>query len=162
MDGSDKSKKKNRVGADEFALRKLNYGMKTESELRKLMVAAGYASAEIDETVEEFKTFDYINDERYVSELYRLGRNKGWSKTKISVELSKRGVKSELSQKILEEISADFDEKEEAFLIAKKIFDNSVSEGKPFDEKLKAKIGRRLIALGYNESICYHVINRLC
>ncbi len=157
----NKTEKRHNISATDFSLKKLSYGMKSEAELRRLMKAAGYADGDIEDTVRELKDFGYIDDERYVEEFYRFGRARGWSKRRIMRELFSKGVDGEISREIVEELSSETDEEEEAFLIAKKMLAAHLDSGKPFDEKIKAKIGRRLISSGYNEGICYRVIYRL-
>ena len=156
-----RTKNNNAASAMDFCLRKLSYSMRTEHELKKLMETAEYTEEEIIEALLSLKDFGYIDDNRYAEEFFKLGKSKGWSKMRIERELSLRGVGAGISRDIIEELSSEIDEREEAFLIAKKMLDAHISSGKAFDEKIKAKIGRRLISLGYNEGICYHVINKL-
>ncbi|MBR6473223.1 MAG: regulatory protein RecX [Firmicutes bacterium] len=154
----------------EACLAKLNYRMRTESELRGAMKGLGYEGDEISETLEELKSFGYVDDERYVREFYRTSRRKNWSKNRIVNALREKGIAASFAKEVLDEFEAssefadlglETDERAVALEVGEAMASTQISRGKHLDESFLKKVGRRLTSLGYDPGCCYYVINRL-
>ncbi len=154
----------------EAALAKLNYRMRTVSELRRMLLELGYEAEETEETLEELKEFGYLDDLRYASEFFRSSRRKNWSRARIIRTLKEKGISGELAARAIGELESSedasltgisFDERETALKAGVKMAESQIRGGRPIDENFLRKVARRLTSLGYDPGCCYYVINRL-
>ena len=137
---------------------KLARSQKTEYQLTTELKKLGYSSEEIEDLVRDYREWGYLDDANYAAAYFRYGRNKGWADARIDRELRKRGVSPEdISAGIAEEDQ----EPERAYLVASKMVKaGDINQGR-LEEKVKARIGRKLYSYGYGAGIIYQVINRL-
>ena len=168
--GKKTEKKGKKKSCLDKALAKLNYRMRTESELRKSLKEDGYEEGEIEETVEELKNFGYLDDARYIREYYKVSKRKGWADRRILNELKRKGIKSDFADNTIQDfkdsdefsdLNLEEDEKVTAYEVGVKMAKSQINAGKALDDKFMAKVGRRLMSLGYNSGCCYYVIGKL-
>ena len=126
----------------------------TEKELATKLVALGYPRDDAAKTAKEIRDRGYINHEAIAERWIEEGRKKGLGKNKIFQNLSLRGIEKDIIREKLENI--DIDETALAWDLAKKVLC-----GKELDEKLKAKVARRLSSNGFSPSIIYSIIDKL-
>lgn len=154
-DGEDK------LNILDCAYRYLEHRPRTESEMIKHLTSKGFETEEISDAVKELKSFRYIDDVEYGIMYLRYGFNKGRGLRRVRFELAQKGLSPEMIESAIfayedeNEIDLDDADEERAFSQGKKML---VNESK-VDEKVLAKLGRRLDRLGYSTSIIYKVIN---
>lgn len=154
------------MNINEAALRYLTNRSRTEGEMRKHLKAKGFDDEEIKETIEELKTFRYIDDSRYCGEYFRYAFGKGKGKRKVFSELREKGVDSETIEIAFEDYEAEegLDERARAFEEAEKVLrlaNIDVEAGDEVTEKVLARIGRKLQSKGYDSGVIYSVIGEL-
>ena len=154
----------------EAALAKLNYRMRTESELRKSLKELEFGDDEIEETVVELRAYGYLDDDRYIREFYRSSRRKNWSRNRMIRSLQDKGISQTRARRVIEEFetSDEFsdmglisDDRSQALELGKTMLEKHISQGKDPDDKFFGKVGRRLMTLGYDQGCCYYVIRSL-
>ncbi len=153
----------------EAALSKLNYRMRSKAELTKALAELDYDSDEISETIEELETFGYIDDKRFSEEFIRSSARKNWSSSRILRVLREKGIAKDIAEEALdvhlyeEESGTDLGsfDRERALSTGFKMADEQLARGRETDDKFLSKVGRRLMSLGYDSSICYYVIGRI-
>lgn len=154
----------------EAAIAKLNYRMRTEAELEKSLKELGYTEEDIEATLEELKTFGYVDDERYVREFYRTSRRKSWSRSRIVRALREKGISGSLANDTIDDFedSDEFtdlglsqDERELALKVGRDMARVQMGRDKPLDDNFLKKVGRRLTSLGYDTGCCFYVMNKL-
>ena len=164
------AKEKDKRTCMDAALAKLNYRMRTEKELRDSLRELKYDDEEIGETVEELRSYGYLDDARYVREFYRVSRRKSWSRNRIIRSLREKGVPNELIMNEIQEFeeSPEFsdmglstDERGEALKVGKDMLRVQLGYGKAVDDRFINRVGRRLSSLGYDSGTCYYVMNIL-
>ena len=137
---------KNKKTAMEAASAYLANRMRTVHELRKHLKEKEYDTSEIDETVDELIALHYLDDNLYAERYYEYNREKKRGIKRAAAELKERGV----DETIINNAGEDFlynnkvDEYEDALAVALK-----VAEGREVDDKLVAKIARKLETKGY-------------
>lgn len=150
----------------EAALAKLNYRMRSASELRSSLKEMGYEDAEIEDTINELKNFGYVNDQRYSEEFIRSSARKNWSTSRMVRSLKEKGIPAEDAEKAMREHIGSEDEgqsfgsydRERALETGLKLADEQIRKGKPMDDRFFGRVGRRLMSLGYESGVCYYVI----
>ncbi len=154
----------------ETALAKLNYRMRTVHELTVTLKELGFESEEIGETLEELKTFGYLDDVRYGVEFFRASRKKNWSRNRIMRAMREKGLDSETVAAAMDEMEnsedlkgtdLSMDDRETALKEGLRMARSREAGGRPVDEKFLGKVGRRLTTLGYDPGCCYYVIGKL-
>ncbi len=123
-------------------------------DLKKKLEGKGYSDEDSSEAVEKLLERGFLNDGEYAFSLGRKYAAKGYSARRIEFELMKKGLSREDAAK---EASKHRDgDEERALAIASKMAD-----GRDTDDKLKAKIVRKLTSLGYDTNIVYDIIQKL-
>ena len=82
----------------------------TECEIKKKLQGDSYPQAVIDKTIECLKSYNYINDLRYV-ELYYRSKVLRKSKKQIIIDLQRKGISKDVISGILDEANDDFQNK---------------------------------------------------
>ena len=111
--------------------------MRTCGEMREHLAKKGFSEDEIGEVIGEFRDFRYLDDEEYC----------------IRQELAEKGVDREVIGFALEDYYDRDAELERALKQAEKTI-----AGKPVDDKMRGRLGRRLVSLGYSTDVVYKVI----
>lgn len=129
---------------------------RTEQELRRKLMEAGYTQDIADRAIAYAASYGYVNDERYASSYIR-SRMKSKSKLTIRSGLLQKGVDREIIEKVfLEEYEAQEGEDSEAEAILKAIAKKTKTpESLSYEEKQK------LIAALYRKGFDLNKINRL-
>lgn len=130
--------------------------IRSTGELREHLKKKGYQEDEIQQVVHDFTELHYLNDENYCEQYIRYAQNKGRGATRIWQELAKKGIDRDIIQFAIE----DYVDQEEEFQRALEQAEKTLA-GKPLDEKMKGRIGRRLTSLGYSMDIIYKVLGRV-
>lgn len=179
-DDSNMEKKDNtsqgKVTAMEAAAKYLSSRMRTSSELREHLIRKGYSSDEADETVNMMTGYRYIDDYQYSLRYYEYNREKHRGSLRAARELAEKGVDAETIKYAREDFlySGGIDEYADALEIALKEISAAVSyelfetdsdeereTGFTLDEKLAAKIARKLDAKGFEKKDIFRVLDDL-
>jgi regulatory protein len=142
------------------ALRLLSYRARSVYELTERLKSKGFTPAEIDSTVEYLKEADYLNDEKFASELVATRiRNKAWGKGKIAADLHKRGLPKETADRALARLN-DEEEAATAKEALRKWCKRTHASPPLVDLELK-RAYRHLQARGFSASIIMPLIMKL-
>ena len=153
----------------EAAMSKLNYRMRTEHELESALSDLGYEKDDIADTIEELKTFGYVDDQRYSEEFIRSSSRKNWSSARITRALREKGISASMAEDAMESYleseetgySAESFDRERALETGLRMTEEQIAKGKVPDERFLGKVGRRLMSLGYGSGTCYYVIGKI-
>ena len=158
------------------ALSYLEHRERSTFELKSHLKSKGFQDKEIEVELQYLKELRYIDDERYCDDYIRYGRGKGRGPVRLQLELKEKGIDSELIQNAME---GNFDrtaEREAAFKEAEKLLSMKEKRSSDWDkessdefeldrtgsdEKMVAKIGRKLASLGYHTEIIYDVMGQI-
>lgn len=127
--------------------------MRTCSEMKEYLAKKDFGEDEIREVIEEFRDFRYLDDEEYCRQYINYACSKGKGPLRIRQELADKGVDRETIGFALEDYYDRDEELERALRQAEKTL-----AGKPVDEKIRGRLGRRLVSLGYSTDVVYKVI----
>lgn len=137
----------------DIAAKYLASRMRTCREMSEYLIKKGYDEDEIHAVITEFIDFHYLDDEEYCRQYINYACDKGKGSLRIRQELAEKGVDREIISFALEDYYDRDSEVDRALEQAKKTL-----SGKPVDEKMKGRLGRRLISLGYSTDVVYKVI----
>ena len=143
--------------------------MRTVYELRKYLKDKEYSAEEIDEAVEELTGLNYLDDYQYALRYYEYNREKKRGTLRAERELVEKGVDKEIIRNAKEDFLFEqkVDEYEDALAIARKevfvpadIF-GEAGTVKELDDRLSAKIARKLESRGFTRSDIFRVLDAL-
>ena len=155
------------------ALRYITAQVKTEGQVEDYLKRKGFETEHIKNTIEFLRDYNYVNDKEYCVLYYREACRKGKGRRRIQQELLTKKVKMETIREALGEYTSedniehnDFldevgSEKDRALEVGRKMLRQHLELGKGADKNFMAKVGRRLMTLGYDTSILYSVIGTL-
>ena len=148
--------------ARQSALRKLAARERTEKEILDFLREAGCSDEEASEITSEFKSWGYIDDEKYCRRYYEYARSKGRASVRIARELMQKGISTEMCRQVLEDCREEGPgDRQSALEVGMKMAQDQRELGKPVDQKFLARVGRRLAGLGYDSGTCYYVMDRV-
>lgn len=156
------SNKKTEVTAMEAAAKYLSTRMRTAAEVRNHLSAKGYTMDEINETVNDLIGLRYLDDYQYAMRYYEHNREKHRGSLRAARELSERGVDPETVRFAREDFlySNKVDEYEDALNVA--IGEIALrGADAPFDDKISAKIARKLDGKGFSRGDIFRVLDEL-
>lgn len=134
----------------------LSIGDKTSGEIRKKLLIKNYNEVIIDRVICKLTNLEYLNDEKYIENWIKdKSKKPGMSKKAIYYKLLQKGLNKELLDEKFNEI--EIDEFKLAFLAAEKKMKTINDEGK----NIKGKLFSYLKSKGFNNYICFKVINEL-
>lgn len=141
----------------------INVKPRTEFEVVRYLRGKGFDSKEIAETVAELKEYSFIDDLNYCRMYFEYGFDKGRGIIRIKKELADKGVKKDVIQQAFDELDDIPDQLEKAMEIGRCVIYDIDVEAFDYKEKqkLKAKLGRRLVSRGFSMEIVYKVMDRL-
>ena len=149
------------------AAKYLAYRSHTCGEMRKYLLQKDYEADAVDSVVAEFMEYGYLDDSRYCMQYFDYAFGKGKGKRLVFAELREKGVDGDTMQFAFEDWAAEhggeYDEKSRAREEAMKVLrlaDVDLDAG-PIDERVAARIGRRLQSKGYSSDVIYSVIGAL-
>ncbi len=157
------------VDIRDAAMKFLEHKMRTEKEMRTKLVSLGYAEEDIDGVVELLRSYHYIDDHHYALEYIDFSSAKGRGRLRIKQELLQKGIDRETVEDAFVERAESYgdafdykdSERERALEQARKICERIDVGENGLDEKQKAKIARRLAALGYAGDAVFYALGRI-
>ena len=170
MSDTDKNKeKKNKKTALEAAYAFLATRMRTTAEVRKHLETREYSDDEITETINELIGMRYIDDYLFALRYYEYNHEKKRGVLRAERELAEKGVDRETARNAKEDFLYEqkVNEFEDALDIAlKEVFVPSDIYGEPpvmktVDERLTAKIARKLEGKGFSKSDIFRVLDSI-
>ena len=150
------------MNAYDKAIEYISRGMKTEAQTFEYLKEKGFDEPQIKEAILLLKEKRYIDDIEYSARVFEIQYERGRGRLWIEQYLLKnRGVKradiTEGYALFLESRDkSPIDEDEKAFEIAEKTLDK-----KELDDKMQAKIIRKLASRGFRSSSAYRALDRL-
>ena len=149
--------------AAEKAASYINIKPRTAYQVKKYLKDKGYEDDVITEVVDQLKEYHYIDDMEYSLMYFRYGFEKGRGVSRIKRELSEKGVSSEVIDLAYEELDDVPDQFDMAMEIGRSVVAGIDMVELDYDAKqrLKGKLGRRLMSRGFSSEIVYKVIGRL-
>ncbi|MGH8067074.1 MAG: regulatory protein RecX [Candidatus Entotheonellia bacterium] len=146
--------------AKQQAYRLLAYRSRTSSELRDRLQRRGYTAPIIDEVLCQLASDGYIDDHKIALDWarYRL-QAKPLGRRRLSWELQKRGIPSELVEEVLREVYREFDEITLAEQVARKRLG---SKELPRSPRERQRYARYLFSLGFEADTVAAALAALC
>ena len=155
----------------DVAAKYLAYRSHTSMEMRKHLLQKDFDEEAVQEVIAEFTEFGYLDDSRYCMQYFDYAFGKGKGKRLVFAELKEKGVDSDTIQFAFEDWEAEgetgYDEKGRAREESAKVLRmagidfEDFDEVRGVDEKLVAKVARRLQSKGYSSDTIYSVIGVL-
>ncbi len=153
----------------EAAAAYLSNRMRTVFEVRKYLKDKEYPSDEIDEAVEELIELKYLDDYQFALRYYEYNREKKRGTLRAERELAEKGVGKEIIRNAREDFLYEqkVDEYEDALAVARKevfvpadVYGESETV-RELDDKLSAKIARKLESKGFSRGNIFRVLDSL-
>lgn len=156
----DVLKKEEQECANGYALKLLNFKMRTTEEIRKRMREKEYTDDIIDETIDYLNYLNYLDDEDYARKFVSDKSNlKNMGKERIKRELYMKGVDNETISNAIEDIVDDDEEYEKAKEIAiKKLKTTYKNDDKNARYR---KLGGLLQRRGYSMNVVMPLLKEL-
>ena len=160
---------KKRMEIRDAAAKYLAHRSRTVKEMKRHLLGKGFRDCEelVEAVAAEFLACGYLDDEAYCRQYFDYAFGKGKGKRLVFAELKEKGVDEELIRFAFEDWQAEeangYDEKESAMEEARKVLllaDVDLDAG-PIDERVAARIGRRLRTKGYGMDVISKVIGEL-
>lgn len=163
----------NKEKCKSLALRYVSMQMKTEGQVVEYLKKKAFDDECIQEAIDYLREYNYVNDSQYCVLFFREGCRKGKGRRRIEQELLNKKIGKDVIKEsldnfvsednpdyleIIEEVGS---EKERALEAGRKMLRQHLELGKKADKNFMAKVGRRLISLGYSNHILYSVIGTL-
>ena len=150
----------NETGLYEYAIKALGRRMRTEEELRRLMlqrVETGQRGEDVIRVVvAKLKEYGYLDDRTYAETYARLRKeNDKFGQRRVRQSLRQKGVSAAVVDQTIDQSYANTNEEKLArqYLERKRI-------GKPANEKETARVTRRLIAAGFATDVIYKILRQ--
>lgn len=146
----------------EVAVRYLEHRSRTCGEMKKHLADKGFSEAEVKQTVEELKQLHYLDDFQYTIAYLNYGFSKGKGIKLIKYELYDKEVDGNVVEDAIDFYEEEYGVEIKAYEIERaKQQTLKISAGAEIDEKVMAKIARRLSSKGYTGDVIYSVIGIL-
>lgn len=142
--------------AFEEASKYLANRMRTVAEVRKRLVEKEFSESEIDDCVNELIGLRYLDDYEYAKRYYEYSAEKKRGSLRAKRELEEKGVDKETIKFAYEDFL--YENKIDEYKIALDVAESTV-DGAEMDEKMRAKIARKLQNRGFSSDIIIRVIN---
>lgn len=161
--------KKNSKSALEAAYTYLGSRMRTVEEVHRYLKTKDYSEDEVTDAVNELIGMRYLDDYLYALRYYEYNREKKRGVQRAERELAEKGVDRETILNAREDFlyEQQVDEYSEALSIARKeIYRPSDVYGeapvlREIDDRLTAKIARKLESKGFSRSDIYRVLDEI-
>lgn len=136
----------------------LSYQMRSEHEVKKKLLEAGFGEAVILEAIQKLKGYGFLNDETYSKALLETKKRTLKKGPKaIRQDLIKKGIEKKLQDEVLDTFSYD-----EQLKLALELAEKLVRmETKKTPTQLKQKVQDLLMRKGYSFSIVSEVLEQL-
>lgn len=151
--------KKSSKTAMEVASAYLANRMRTVWEVRKHLTEKEFGTEEIEETVTDLIGLRYLDDYNYAKIYYERNTEKKRGSLRAMRELEEKGVDKQTIKFALEDYlyEAHINEYEMALNIAQRV----AQDVKEIDDKLVAKVARKLEGAGYNRGDIFKVLEEM-
>ena len=132
--------------------------MRTSEEVRQRLREREYSAADTEETVRELESLGYLNDYEYALRYFEYNREKRRGSKRAVMELLQKGVDEETVRNAREDFQHEqnADEFEDAMQLARR-----EADGRSVDDKLIAKVARKLEARGFEKRDIIRVLEAL-
>ena len=140
----------------DIAAKYLTSRARSTGEMRNHLKSKGFMETEIDQVITDFLDYGYLDDEDYCRQYIKYAFSKGKGPLRVKQELAEKGISRDTIAFALEDYEMEESDLDRALAQARKTV-----AGKPVDEKMKGRVGRRLVSLGYSTDIAYKVIGIL-
>ena len=170
----DAASRSGQGSAMETAAKYLASRMRTIYEVEKHLQAKGYDSEEITGTVNDLIGMRYLDDYQYALRYYEYNREKHRGSGRAARELAEKGVDAETIRYAREDFlySNHVDEYADALEVAEKEVgliardrlsgpDEEEEPGTVVDDRLAAKIARKLDSKGFDRGDIFRVLDEL-
>ena len=156
-----------------LALRYVSMQIKTEGQVAEYLKKKDFEKEIIEEAIEYLRQYNYVNDAEYCKAFFKEGCRKGKGRRRIEQELSNKRVSREVIKCAIDELvsydNPEYDEflqevgseKERALAVGRKMLRQHEELGKVADKNFMARVGRRLVSLGYGNDVLYSIIGTL-
>ena len=155
------TKEKKKKSAFDAACDYLNRSERSTKEVRDKLSEKGYDDAEIDEAVQKLTELRFLDDHGFTVRYIEYATAKGRGMRRIRDELRRKGIDSFEVEDAVYELSENGRLSEESGRERAMEQALAIVSGKEIDEKLIAKVGRRLQTQGFDSGEVYFVIGRL-
>ena len=132
----------------------LSAAQRTEMQARHYLIKAGYTSDEVNTAIQKAVEKGVINDEFFAKEYVRIHSAK-FGNVKLRHNLLKRGISPDLIDEVLASNEDGEDELTAADRLAQKVVN-----GKTVDQKLRARLARRLQSAGFSTATVIEIVNK--
>jgi regulatory protein len=144
----------------DYAVKALGRRMRTEAELRRLLVARAEpgprGEAAVGAVVAQLKERRYLDDRSYAETYARLRQeNEKFGARRVRQDLRQKGLRPELVEKTL---AASYGQTNEEALARQHLERKRIR--KPENEKETARVMRRLVAAGFSTGTIYKILRR--
>ena len=144
----------------DYAVKALGRQMRTEAELRRLMVSRAEAGergeAAIGAVIARLKDHGYLNDASYAETFVRLRQeNEKLGARRVQQDLQRKGIRTDL---IKETVDARYGETNEEKLAREYLSRKRIP--KPESPEGTARVMRRLVAAGFSTGTIYKVLRK--
>lgn len=156
----ERSAEESRNEAREIALDYVETRERTEKEVREKLREKGVSTEDADEAVSYLKEYRFIDDASYAKRYAEMGAGKGRGPVRISRELIQKGIDRGIVKETLASLAEEqIDFHESAAETARAVYENA---GSPeLDDRLSAKILRKLASRGFSASDSYEALAEL-
>lgn len=134
---------------------------RTEAEVRDKLFEKGYEEDEIDEAVQKLNEAHYLDDHGFAVRYIEFALAKGRGMRRIRDELRRKGIDSFVVEDAVYELAEEGQLTEDSGRERALEQAQSIASGKEIDEKLIAKVGRRLQTQGFESGEIYYAIGKL-
>ncbi|QMV18077.1 RecX family transcriptional regulator [Granulicella sp. 5B5] len=146
------------AGLLEYAVKSLGSRMKSERDLRRLMLQRAEpgedGQAAVEAVMIKLKEYGYLSDERFAADYTRLRQeNEKFGKRRVQQGLMQKGIGGETASVALTAAYEDVDE----VALAKAYVERKRMK-KPEDDKETARAMRRLMAAGFSTKTVWKVL----
>ena len=150
------------INAMEAAAKYLSSRLRTIAEVRNHLSSKGYTHDEIDETVNDLIGLRYLDDYQYALRYYEYNREKHRGSLRAARKKKKKGVDPETVRYAREDFlySNKVDEYEDALNVALNEISLRTADT-PYDDRLSAKIARKLDGKGFSRTDIFRVLDEL-
>jgi regulatory protein len=144
----------------DYAVKALGRRMRTEAELRRLLVARAEpgprGESAIKAVVAQLKEKRYLDDQSYAETYARLRQeNQKFGARRVRQDLRQKGISSSLTEQA---VDARYGETNEEALARAHLERKRIA--KPKNEKETARIMRRLMAAGFSTGVIYKILRQ--
>ena len=150
----------NEAALYDYAVKSLGRAMRTEAELRRLMLArvepGEHGEANVAAVIARLKEQRYLDDQSFAETFTRLRQeNEKLGKRTVRQKLAQKGIAPSVAEEAIEARYANTNEETLArqYLDRKRI-------GKPANEKETARVMRRLVAAGFSTGVIYRILRQ--